>query len=241
MNDDSRIAVVLRIIGIIVALLLGVLAIWLASSAVQELQTTPTPSSAVLSPNICADQFFYGFESTNLGWEAQRTAIDSQAIQRVTQTTTMAKSGQGALELQVDLDSSNPKNQSGEAFIDLVSNPPIGLTPPFNLESVPITIWFFVPATATGNSDASFGVQIFVKDQQYRSEYSDWGALVNNTDRWIAFTFVPSRKPPQSGRMDEGFDPTQITIMGFKIGTRKNSSASFQSPVWIDDICWQKP
>jgi len=249
MNDNSRLATVIRIVGVIFALALAIFAIWFAFSTVQELKTTPTPTlnatiptpnTFVFSPSTCADQFFYGFETTPMGWDAQ-TAMDSQAIPSVKQSTAMAKNSQGSLELQVDLDGNNPNKQSGETFIDLVSNPPVGLEAPFNLEGVPITVWFFVPTAAAGNSDARNGVQIFVKDQQYRSEYSGWGDLTNNTDRWIAFTYVPTRNPPQSGYMDKGFDPTVITIIGFKIGTRPGSSASYSGPIWIDNICWQKP
>lgn len=238
MNEDSRSAVIIRIIGILLALALGIFAISLASAAVQELNTTPTTTTTLSSPDVCSDQYFYGFESTDLGWEAQR-ADDSQAISRVKQTTVMARSGHGALELQVDLDAGNPNKRSGETFINLAANPPIGLVAPFNLEDVPITIWFFVPAAATANTDAFIGVQIFVKDQLYRNEYSDWGNLANNTNRWIAFTFVPSRKAPEFGFMDNGFDPTQITIIGFKIGTKENSSADYSGSVWIDDVCWK--
>lgn len=237
---SNSIAAIVRLGIIILAVVSGMSAIWFASSAVKELKTTPMPNVTALSPEGCTDQFFYGFESTNTGWKAQR-ANGSQAILNVTQTTVMAKSGQGALDLQVDLDSSNPNRRSGETFIDLASNPPIGLVAPFKLEDVPITVWFFVPAAAAGSSDIPNGVQIFVKDEQYRSEYSDWGILTNNTDRWVSFTFVPTREPPQSGYMDEGFDPTRINIIGFKIGTSEDSSASYAGPVWIDDVCWQKP
>lgn len=240
MNDNSRITVVTRIIGIILALVLGISAIWFASSALQELQTTHTPAVAVFSPGNCADQFFYGFESTHMGWEAQ-TAADSQAILNIKQTSEMAKSGLGALELQVDLDGNNPNKQSGEAFINLASNPPIGLKAPFDLEGIPITVWFFVPATAAGNPNAPNGVQIFVKDQNGLSEYSTWGNLTNNTDRWAALTFVPTRDPSESIQMQDGFEPSMINIIGVKIGVAKDSSASYSGSFWIDDICWQKP
>ena len=116
--------------------------------------------------------------------------------------------------------------------------PPPGIQAPINLEDVLITVWVYAPGGAAGDPNRPNGVQVFVKDQNWLSEYGAWFNLSGYTDRWIPITLTPSRQPPPGVYMDAGFDPSNIIVVGVKIGAGTNSEATYSGPIYIDGVTW---
>jgi hypothetical protein len=195
--------------------------------------STPTPTTAACPP----DPSKYGFEG-EISWVAQ-TYQDSQACTAVGRSEKgTAKFGCYSLRCAVDLVGGDLHKSKGEAYVELQSSPPAGVTVPANLEGREITVWVYVPGSAVGDPSRPNGVQVFVKDQSFRNEYGTWLNLVGNTDKWIPVTFTPSRQLPPMGYMDSGFDPTNIIVLGVKIGAGGGSTATYKGPIWIDGVNW---
>ncbi len=194
--------------------------------------------SGTVIVNPCSlDSSRYGFESSDIFWVAQ-TWEDSQAVTAVDRSDKEAKFGCYSMKLTVDLIGGDEKKGKGEAYVDMRYFPPMGVKAPVNLENVPITIWVYVPAGAAGESDRPNGVQVFVKDQNWKNEYGTWFNLPNYTDRWVPISLTPSRQKPLMGYIDEGFDPSKIVVVGVKIGAGKDSKAIFKGPIYVDGVNW---
>jgi hypothetical protein len=197
---------------------------------------TPTPTPTPACP---PDRSTYGFESAGVIWVAQ-TYWDSQAITAVAQSERMmAKFGCYSLALVVDLVGGDDNKSKGEAYVDMRFFPPAGVEAPVNLEGVPITIWVYVPGGAAGDPSKSNGAQLFVKDQNWKSEYGTWFNLVGYTDRWVPLWLTPSRQEPPMGYKDEGFDPSGIIVVGVKISAGNNSTATYNGPIYVDGVDWE--
>jgi hypothetical protein len=171
-------------------------------------------------------------------WVPQ-TYEDSQAIvaaERSERNT--ARFGCYSLRLTVDLAGGHENKSKGEAYVDMVWFPPTGVEAPVNLEGVPITIWVYVPTAAAGDPDRPNGVQVFVKDQGSLNEYGGWFNLPGYTDKWIPLGLTPSTQPPPMGYMDTGFDPSNIILVGVKIGAGTNSTATYRGPIYVDGVSW---
>ncbi len=203
--------------------------------------TLPTPTSTPTitpTPTCSSDSSKYGFEAGNVLW-AFETYTDTQAVTAVTQLETAeAKFGCYSLKLTVDLVGGNENQSKGEAYVDMRFYPPIGVEAPVNLESVPITIWVFVPGQAAGNPDSPNGIQLFVKDEGWKAEYGSWFNLTGYTDTWVPISLIPSREAPLNGYMDSSFDPTKIIVVGIKIDTGDNSNSTYSGPLYIDGVDW---
>ncbi len=195
---------------------------------------TPTPTPPPCPP----DSSRYGFESSDVFWVAQ-TWKDSQAVTAVERSDgKMAKFGCYSLKLAVDLVGGHANKSKGEAYVDMRYFAPTGVKAPVNLDNVLITVWVYVPGGAAGDSDRPNGVQVFVKDQNWKNEYGTWFNLPDYTDKWVPINLTPSRQTPRAGYMDEGFDPSKIIVVGVKIGTGTNSVATYRGPIYVDGVNW---
>ncbi len=231
---------------VISGILLSIFGVWLSIHSIQTATVTASPTDiesltpTAPSPVACGNTSLYGFESGEMGWKPQ-SYEGSQAVQQVRQSTDQAKSGISSLELQLELNSQNDNRATGETFVDLRYDPPAGLKAPLDLEGVPITIWIYAPGAVAGKRETPNGVQVFVKDRNFKSEYGTWFNLTNGTDRWIPITLTPTKDPPSSGEMQPEFDPGQIILIGIKVETGKEAATTYIGPMWIDDICWEMP
>jgi hypothetical protein len=236
------------ILSIVIIVLVGIASIMSSPTLIPPPVLTPTvtpsptanPASSLMACNF---RSLYSFESgTMMGWKPQ-TVNGNRAVLQVKQSTELVRSGRGSLELQVELRGGDENNSSGEAFVDLSLNPPPGLRAPLNLENIPIVIWVYVPETAIGNPQIPNGVQVFVKDQEFRSQYGEWRNLTDNidTDTWIAVILTPTKTPSPMIETDAGFDPSSIILVGIKIGIGTGSTATYTGSIWIDDVCWPTP
>jgi hypothetical protein len=197
--------------------------------AVIPLPITPTPP---ITPPPTLDMSTYGFETSAQGWRPQ-TYADSQAIISVAQTTTKTKFGAGALQCTVNLKAGHANYGKGEAWVDMQTSPPLGVTAPVDLTSATVSVWVYLPATAAGDPSRPNGIQLFFKDKSWKNKYSSWkniGADLQ-TDQWSQITVNMATEP---WAWDDGCDLTQVRAVGVKIGAGDGSVATFSGSIWID-------
>ncbi|MDP3786798.1 MAG: carboxypeptidase regulatory-like domain-containing protein [Candidatus Omnitrophota bacterium] len=117
--------------------------------------------------------------------------------------------------------------------------PPSGVATPVNLNGVEVTAWIYCPTGSRGDPNNPNGIQIFVKDETWKSEYSTWVNIFENV--WFKVTLIPSTTAPQNGSMDAGFDPTKIISVGVKIGAGTGSTATYNGPIYTDVFAFPQP
>jgi mannan endo-1,4-beta-mannosidase len=175
-----------------------------------------------------AENAVFDFETnTTEGWE-NSTRAGERGIFAVYPTPAEHYHGQYSLAMVMHLDYSNPDLRQGTAFVML----------PGNMEGRAISAWVKCPQGAHGDPDHPNGVQLFVKDQKFRSQLAPWRNIGESIpeDQWTQVQLTPSRTNPPSGYTDEGFDPTRIMIVGIKIGVGTGSQVPFEGICYLDFI-----
>ncbi|MCC6615808.1 MAG: cellulase family glycosylhydrolase [Anaerolineae bacterium] len=214
--------------------------IW--SEAHSEITDIAPSAETAIPPPV-----FYSFEDGDMGWFAQ-DYTNSQACSEV-RISDVALDGQSSLEMILNLRGGDEHLGQGEALVSLEIHPPQGLTAPVDLEGHTITIWVYAPKSTSssqdargpaGNPDSPNGLQVLVKDAEFRNEYGIWQNVVEG--EWNRVTLTVSAQVPERGLsrgyMDPGFDPTQITVIGLKIGTGGGSTAWYEGSIYIDAVGW---
>ncbi len=178
----------------------------------------------------------FGFEDgTSQGWIPQ-IFPGSQAITACMASDERPFLGRFALRCSVDLACESPDRPQGEAFVDLRASPVRMRTmAPVNLEGVPMTARVCAPSEAAGESQRPNGWQFFVKDTEFRGFF---GRFTNIRAGWMTIGTTPGRTAPVGGHMDPGFEPTQIIIVGVKIGCGGGSQDTFSGSIDIDMVAW---
>ena len=172
----------------------------------------------------------YGFESGTMGWGPQ-TAGDSQGVISVAQSKDYHEEGKHSLQLTTDLEGGHATRSKGEAYVTMIHAQ--------NLEDTPITVWVYVPKDALGNPQKPNGIQVFVKDSNWRGEYGAWWNITSETvNKWCEVTLTPSRTAPQGGSVTPEFDPTQIMAVGVKVAIGEGSLDVYKGPIYIDAVDW---
>jgi hypothetical protein len=227
--------------GLVLVIIAAIL--WLPDLSQFPISTTQT--NTVMPPNSCVSNFWSSSIPIDARWQPQTDM--SQGVLQVKRSVNQVSSV-FVLELQVELNGEDENKSSGEVFIDLRNNPPLGMQAPLNLEDVPITVWVYVPTTAAGKPDAPNVMQVFAKsqflnvnDNIFKSEYGSWVNLMNNTEKWLQLSLTPAKTAPPHGFMDEGFDPTKIVLVGIKIAAQEGEDVNYSGPIWISDACWKTP
>jgi hypothetical protein len=197
---------------------------WIAS-----ILTVLFASSTVwLLTRPCVDSSRYGFEEGTMGWVRQVYETD-QGVTAIEQSADKAKFCH-SLKMTVDLEGGHANKSRGEAYVEIN---------PQNLENKPITVWVYVPREALGDPEKPNGIQVFVKDKDWKGEYGTWWNIGSATaDRWQQVTLTPSRSAPPNGYMEPEFDPTQIRVVGVKIAIGEGSTAKYSGPIYIDAVDW---
>jgi len=180
-------------------------------------------------PYPAADTARYGFESGTGGW-VYETYPDSQGVTSVVQSTDRARFGRHSLRLAAELEGGHRNRSKGETYMEI---------PRQNLKNKPITVWVYVPKEAIGDPTKPNGIQVFVKDEDWRGEYGTWwNTTPSKVDSWQQVTLTPSTIPPPDGWMDPGFDPNQIRAIGVKVAIGDGSIATYKGPIYIDAVDW---
>jgi len=166
-----------------------------------------------------------------MGWVAQ-TLLGNQAITEVTQTKERAYKGCGSLKAKVDLIPGDPNKNDGETLVDLIKNPPSGVITPVNMAGKTITCRIWAPKGALGSGARNF-IQVFVKDSKFIGYYGPDRDI--QEEKWFEVSVtIPSEKVATTG-----FDPTDIVLVGVKIGARVGATGSFNGFIYIDVYDWK--
>jgi hypothetical protein len=203
-----------------------ILAVLLAAPS-QSAQRTVRPPLRRALPNPAATAI--------AGWQAQRFA-GVRAITSVRLTTTRSHSGRRSLALVVNLNGRVASLRQGEAFVDMRSHPPAGVTAPCDLSGNTISAWLYAPPGLPGLAHNPNGARLLVKDAKWRSEYGTWTHL--RPGAWNRLTLTPAAKAPQSGFLTPDFDPHQVIVIGVSIAAGGGSAARFRGEADLDDVAW---
>ncbi len=188
-------------------------------AVIQDREPVPAPEGTVR----------YGFDANTQGWIAQ-TYVDSQAITSVGHTNEIARYGEGSLKCEVELIRLDENKSKGEIFVDM---------PPVDLENRVVSAWVMVGNWAIDDTIPN-GLQIFVKDDSWRSWYSSWQNIEPmQANQWIEVRAVVSGSRPSMGWMDSGFDPTTVRSIGLKIGSGEaGGERTFEGNMYVDSFIW---
>jgi len=169
----------------------------------------------------------YDFENSTQGWEYS-TRADESAIDSVYATTDEYYHGQYALAMNTHLDWSDSTLQKGVVTVMY----------PGDLENRPIKVWVKVPSGAQGDPQHPNAVYIFVKDQNFNSQISNYNNIGSTIpeNTWTEIQFTPGFNCTTCSYTDAGFDPTKIQIVGVKIATGNSSQNPFQGTCYIDFV-----
>lgn len=165
-------------------------------------------------------------------WWQHQTYSDSQAVTRVMRSSDRAHTGGHSLKLVTRLVGDDPNISKGEAFVDLRYHAPSGVDVPANLGGLTLRVWIYAPKGSGGDAEHPNGLQIFVKDENWHSEYGTWVNI--REEQWNEVTLTPSRETPNSGWMDKDFDPTRILMVGVKVAIGSGSRARFDGAFYVD-------
>jgi hypothetical protein len=211
---------------------------------------TPVPTKTIPpDPNVTPDPSEYGFEMKDGEWQTQ-TFPDSLAVQSIKRVhrPEPVYQGQYALRFDVALKGGNKDDplSKGEAWVDTVGFSPLDdSVGPYDMSNQAITCWIYVPSQAQlGRIKPWIAFQVFAKDAQDRSEYGTWTPIYREfMDKWMRISLKPRAFLPPNGYIDEkGFDPTQIKIIGVKVGAFTNEDgigAYYEGPMYIDSCTWK--
>jgi hypothetical protein len=188
------------------------------------------------------ETYVFDFENNSLEDWAISSSPDEQSIDNLRITTQEHYEGNAALALDVHLDDSFPYLEQGMAGVML----------PGNMENRTISVHIKLPPEASGHQSFPNGVQLFVKDINYRCQMSQWkniGEYGIPTDQWEEITFRPTSSGLNAGYTQENFDPKRIILVGIKIAAGDNTnptfntSIPFQGTIYIDSfqITREKP
>lgn len=177
----------------------------------------------------------------NGGWQPQ-TYQNSQGISKVIRSDEYSYNKSGhSLKLFTTLEGNSSNNSKGEVFVDLRYHTPSGMNKPSNWDGITLECWIYAPPGSGGDGDSPNGLQIFIKDSQWRNEYGPWVNIEEG--RWNKVSLKVSSQTPTSGVMDQGFDPIDINLLGIKAAIGSKSSSSFEGAFFldkftVDNIVW---
>jgi hypothetical protein len=141
----------------------------------------------------------------------------------------------GRLKMMADLVGGDASLASGEVLLDLhyfaglEDQAPLDLAGRTILVDVKIPFGFFF-----GEPDLPNGIQVFAKDDGWRSQYGTWTNAAKTGKITAALTVSADAIP--GGWTDDGFDPTKIIMIGVKFGIGDGSVATYNGPLQINRI-----
>lgn len=200
----------------------------------EEKQATPSaPAPPVVQPQQVPPK--YDFEDSLTSWIPQDYR-DSRACVAVRTCTTVAKVGHRSLEMSMNLIAQDAESSKGEAWVDMLQHPPVGLQAPLDLTGRTIAVWVYAPHGAAGEQNAPNGFQVFVKDSEWRGQYGKWHDI--DEGEWMPVTLTVSAQTPTGGWRAEGFNPREVIAVGLKMAAGGASSARYRGPLYVDAVDW---
>lgn len=187
-----------------------------------------TDSEDSESTLISQDSTSFDFETNTVeGWEYSSKA-EEQGITAVSPTSNIAHQGQYSLALETNLDDSDSDLKQGMAFVMV----------PGDMAGRTISAQVWCPDGAQGDVSNPNGIQLFVKDQNFRSQFSSWRNIGTSipVNEWVEIQLTPSETNSPGGYTDSGFDPSEIMIAGIKLGAGTGSQVPFQGSCYLDSV-----
>ncbi len=170
-----------------------------------------------------------------MGWVAQDYE-DSQGCTKVSRSDEKGHGGRHSLKMRMDLIGKHKHKSTGEAWVDWQDDPPPGERIPADMLNRTITVWVYAPRGSRGERGKPNGFQVFVKDENWKSQYGTWKNV--REGEWSQISLTVSTDKPRGGYVDQGFNPKRIIAMGVKMGIGGRSSAKFKGAVYIDTVKW---
>lgn len=149
----------------------------------------------------------------NYDWQPQDYK-DSQAIKAV-------ELEEGRLVLDTHFVGGHSNYSKGEVFLDLRYVPGLEDKTPIDLTSHEIIAEVSVPEEFDGWESHPNGVQVFVKDADWKSQYGEWINIVRGGMYKVSLS-------PTTG---ENFSSTKIIIIGVKFAIGNGSLAKYEDPL----------
>jgi hypothetical protein len=225
----KRISRILSGIVGLVLLVTGVLLFIYIPQGYVLIPNTSDEGGKLVPPSIPIIKAKYSFENDTMGWKAQ-DASGNRACVQVLWSDKKAHDGKYALEAIMDLVGGDTQKSKGEVWIDLSEKGSIDLT------NRTISAWVYADPPASGATSDPNGFQLFVKDNQWRGEYGTWKNVAEGT--WVQLLLTVSSTQPKDGFVSPGFEPSHIIAIGVKMGAGGNSTTTFHSPIYVDEIDW---
>lgn len=193
------------------------------SPSVAEVETGPTTPPR------------YSFEDGTMKWQVENQGI-SKAWLQVVQSDEMAKDGKYSLKIETDLTGGETPKSKGEVWINMKKNPPPGVQVPLNLRDRTVTAWVYAPPGAEGDTSKPNGLQLFVKDTNWKTEYGIWQDVIEG--QWNKISLTVGSSDPKVGHIDPGFNPGEIIALGVKMGSGGGSQAKYKGYIYLDAVGW---
>ncbi len=159
----------------------------------------------------------------NYDWQPQDYK-DSQAIKAV-------ELEKGRLILDTHFVRGHPNYSKGEVFLDLRYVPGLEDKTPIDLTDYEIIAEVSVPEEFDGWETHPIGVQVFVKDAEWGSQYGEWINIVRGG----------KYKASLSPTTEEDFNSTKIIIIGVKFAIGDGSLAKYDGPLYVDNVSIEPP
>ncbi len=180
----------------------------------------------------------FGFERDADGWVALG-ADDGGGCVAVRRSDEEAKTGDYALELDMVLDPLRESRRSGEGAWDarVAGAAKSGASPagPVDLRGKEVSLWVYATSGAEGERESPNGIQLFVKDGGWHSQYSSWANV--EPERWVRLSMTVGERT-SGGYMDSELDGSAIRLIGVKISLGERSQMPFEGPVFVDAVTW---
>ena len=167
----------------------------------------------------------------NLDWQVQ-DHTSSLAVKTVTYT-------KEKLLLDTDFIGQDPSYANGEAYLNLRFVPGLESKVPIDMTNRTMKVTVEIPSGFIGDPDSPNGIQAFVKDNNWKSQYSAWKNItrIKNDSIEYTITIAPATTNIPVGYVTEqDFDAGKISVIGVKFGIGRNSMHKYQGPLYITGI-----
>jgi len=132
-----------------------------------------------------------------------------------------------AWDVAVSLDSARAGMTNGEMYLDMRYDiPGYNFQSPLNLSEADekISFYFRIDDKFLQNTPYNSTIQVFVKDNKWRSQYGSKVVITReNIDRWVEVFLKPTASAQGQGYTDAGFDPTNVVMLGIRVSLPENA------------------
>jgi uncharacterized protein (TIGR03437 family) len=142
----------------------------------------------------------------------------------------------GRLKITVKLTGGHSNFSKGEVYTDLLYVPDLECQVPEKMDfsQREIRVEVEVPVGFVGLPDRPNGIQLFVKDDKFRAQYSVW-ENVTQAGKYT-LTLRPNAAGDGAAETTPGFTPDRIRIIGVKFSIGDGSNAMFNGVAFLNNI-----